>query len=43
VRSLARVWRASGDATLPAAVAAIMGVAPDDALRLLAAAAPAEQ
>jgi hypothetical protein len=38
LRSLARLWRASGDAGLPAAVAAVLGIAPEEAEELLRAA-----
>jgi hypothetical protein len=43
LRSLARVWRASGDATLPAAVAEILGVTPAEAESLLNLALPDEE
>jgi tetratricopeptide (TPR) repeat protein len=38
LESLARLWRASGDAGLPAAVAAVLGVAPEEVEELLRAA-----
>jgi len=38
LRNLARLWQASEDAGLPAAVAAILGISPSEAEELLRAA-----
>ena len=35
MRSLARLWKASGDANLPAAVATILGVSVEETEKLL--------
>ena len=35
LRSLARLWKASGDANLPAAVATILGISVEEAEKLL--------
>ena len=42
VRTLARLWRESGDATIPGAMADILGVKPEDGVEMLKKLAPEE-
>ncbi len=42
LRTLARLWRASGDATIPGAVAEVLGAKPEEIERLFARSDPEE-